>query len=85
MPTKRQVRKSTDTYCALHQMEFTGSCPACDELPTPDELNTGSTEYVFDATDIDWLTCPCGALRVLPITDECPLCGRDTPYISKTR
>lgn len=87
---KRIVRKSTDTYCAGHDLEFPreDGCPACallpvprtngETVPEPDEENVLDPDYVIDANKIDWITCPCGAVRVLPVTDDCPLCGRDT-------
>lgn len=88
MPAKRKVRKSTDTYCSTHDKEFKGKhCPVCTALPSPrldptplpDEANVLDPEYVIDGTGTDWITCRCGALRVLPLTDACPLCGRDVP------
>lgn len=80
----RTVRRSSDTYCAAHDRSFLADegCLICLNertlVPDPDEVNTSlDVDYVIE-NDIDWITCPCGALRVLPITDECPLCGRDT-------
>lgn len=89
MPTKkhassiaRTVRRSSDTYCAAHDRSFAAEegCLLClndSPVPEPDEVNTRQPDYVIE-NDIDWITCPCGAIRVLPITDDCILCGRDT-------
>jgi hypothetical protein len=90
MPIKRTILKSTETYCSTHDLSFKGkTCPICRDLPkprpagdpNPDEQNVLDPEYMIGGTNgkIETTVCPCGALRVLPLLEPCPLCGRDVP------